>query len=72
MQLVWNIGYLLSPKNIGDYCNLKDLIACDFITEFQIAKATRVNPPNDIQLAAMAKNRQIAWVTVIYNNLLLI
>jgi hypothetical protein len=69
---VWNIAYLLSPKNIGEYCNLKDLIACDFITEFQIAIATRVNSPNDIQLAAMAKNRQIAWVTVIYNNLLLI
>jgi len=69
---VWNIAYLLSPKNIGEYCNLKDLIACDFITEFQIAIATRVNYLNDIQLAAMAKNRQIAWVTVIYNNLLLI
>ena len=69
---MWKIAYLLSPKNIGEYCNLKDLIACDFITEFQIAIATRVNPPNDIQLTGMAKNRQIAWVTVIYNNLLLI
>ncbi len=69
---MWNIGYLLIPKNISDYCNLKDLIACDFITELQIAIATRVNPPNDIQLAAMAENIQIAWVTVIYNKVFLI
>jgi hypothetical protein len=51
--------------------NLKDLIAYNFITEFQINIATKVNPSNDIQLAAMAKNRQIASVTVVFSNLLL-
>jgi hypothetical protein len=72
LGLEWNMACLLSPKYIAEYSNLKVLIGYDFITEFQIAIATRVNPLNDIQLAAMAENRQIAWVTVIYNNLLLI
>jgi len=48
------------PKNIGKYFNLQGIIICDFITEFQVAIANTVNPPNDIQLAAMAENRQIA------------
>jgi len=72
LNLAWNIAYLLSPKNIGECCNLKDLIADNFITEFQIDIATKVNPSNDTHLAAMVKNSQIAWVTVIFNNLLLI
>jgi hypothetical protein len=58
-------------KFISEYFNLKAIIACDSITEFQIAIATKVAAPNDIQLAAMAENMQIAWVTVIYNKVFL-
>jgi len=48
------------PKNIGEYFNLQGIILCDSVIEFQAAIATTVNPPNDIQLAAMAENRKIA------------
>ena len=54
---MWKIADLLCLKKfIIEYFNLKDIIVCDSITEFQIALATKVNPPNDIQLAVMAEN----------------
>ena len=54
------------PKNIGNYFNLKGIICCGSLAEFQIAIATTVTPPNDIQVEAMAENRTIA---LSYSNL---
>jgi hypothetical protein len=54
------------PKNIGNYFNLKGIICCESLAEFQIAIATTVSPPNDIQVEAMAENRTIA---LSYSNL---
>ena len=54
------------PKNIGNYFNLKGIICCHSLAEFQIAIATTVTPPNDIQVEAMAENRTIA---LSYSNL---
>ena len=54
------------PKNIGNYFNLKGIICCQSLAEFQIAIATTVTPPNKTQVEAMAENRTIA---LSYSNL---
>jgi hypothetical protein len=54
------------PKNVGNYFNLKGIICCESLAEFQIAIATTVTPPNEIQVEAMAENRIIA---LSYSNL---
>jgi len=54
------------PKNIGNYFNLKGIIFCQSLAECQIAIATTVVPPNEVQIEAMAENRNIA---LSYSNL---
>jgi len=54
------------PRNIGNYFNLKGIICCHSLAEFQIAIATTVTPPNALQVEAMAENRIIA---LSYSNL---
>jgi hypothetical protein len=65
-MLCGTLPIYFGPKNIGNYFNLKGIISCESLAEFQIAITTTVTPPNEIQVEAMAENRKIA---LSYSNL---
>ena len=48
------------PKNIGNYFNLKGIMCCESLADFQAAILITANPPTKLQRIAMVENRRAA------------
>ena len=48
------------PKNIGNYFNLKGIMCCESLADFQAAILITANPPTKLQRLAMVENRRAA------------